>query len=684
VAKNKTVRVEIVAGTKNFLRGMKRAASGVKTFASKAKRFLGSVVKAVAAIGVAFTAITGAITGVLWKSAAAFAGLETKIVEVGTLLKTWGKDSFDNIKTEAQALAIAFGQTTEAMLGAKYDIVSAGFTKAAESATVLRASVKAATAGLVDAATSANLIISSLRGYQREAKDATDVSDILFTTVRLGRTTFRELAQSLPVVIPTAKAAGVSFKALGAAMAVITLGGIDTRMAAVSLNRLFLSMSAPTGEAAEAMKELGIVVTDTKGKMLPLIDVIKQFRGKSLAQVKAIAGDVRSARAILALAQNFDKFQDILGEFKDTANATDIAYRKMSNTIAFRAARTAASWAAMWQNLGETFAEETKALLDKVTVLFSSIASVIKANKAGIGAAIGSMLDWVLQKVKDVWAAVIEMATGGELDAIFKNIQIGINFMVAAMPAIVWNIIQIAFKGMKWLWRKSHLMLMELKIAMLQTINEILSKLPGLMGGITPEAAAIANRYLDDFAKIERESPEFRTRGIEQSIAGDIKDIGRAVNETIDFAAKVARDKSQPIKAAVQAIDASVRSGLAALSASAKKTAEVGANLAKVTKQANTATAAVASLTAALETIGGDPLKKARRLYNVASRLTGGKESVVKAAGGAAALVPGGGALSVVLNVAGSVVSEENLITNIAKGLERRAQQGSFNPKARS
>ena len=433
MAKNKAVHVEIMASVKGFIRKTKMAGCAVATFATKARKHLRTVVVGFAQMTAAVTAFVGVFAAVIGKTSMAFASLEKKATEVGTLLKKWGKDTFESIISEAQRLAIAFGQTTDAMLGAKYDIVSAGFTNVSESTTVLTASLKAATAGLVDAKTAAGLIISGLRGYQLAAKDATTVSDIFFTTVRLGRTTFVELAQSLPVVIPMAKAAGASLKQLGAAMAAITLGGIDTRMAAVSLNRLFLSMAAPASEAAKAMARLGIVVTDTKGKMLPLIAVVKQFRGKSLAQIKEIAGDVRSARALMALAQNYKQYSAILKEFGSTAGATEEAFKKMSQTLSFKAAQLGAAFTAIWQDIGKATSGTMGKTIEDLLAELQAAREYIKKNAEEIGQVLGDMIRDGVAFAKDAvkwlitnWASIVDWAK--RLLVVFlaiKSAQIG-------------------------------------------------------------------------------------------------------------------------------------------------------------------------------------------------------------------------------------------------------------------
>jgi len=159
---------------------------------------------------------------------------------------------------ELQELSLVFGQTYEAMAKAKYDIVSGGFTDAAESARLLEVASKAAVAGVSSVGITAKLIVQSLRSYGASAEEAEAYSDSLFTTIRLGLTTMPELAASLGRVTPLARMAGFSFDELGAAMAVLTQGGLKTPEAATALRSFFKSIIAGSKETKEGLQKLGI------------------------------------------------------------------------------------------------------------------------------------------------------------------------------------------------------------------------------------------------------------------------------------------------------------------------------------------------------------------------------------------------------------------------------------------
>ena len=80
---------------------------------------------------------------------------------------------------------------------------------------------------LGDLDTTTKLLVTTLNGYNLQADSAAHVSDVLFETVKLGEVRIAELAESIGHVAPIAHIAGLSLEELGAAMAVLTINGLN-------------------------------------------------------------------------------------------------------------------------------------------------------------------------------------------------------------------------------------------------------------------------------------------------------------------------------------------------------------------------------------------------------------------------------------------------------------------------
>ena len=164
-------------------------------------------------------AAAGQLGGAMMKAGAAMAAVgavavkmaadvRAGVTEIGTLMDNVTSVEIEGMRSELLKLSVASGQALQPLTKARYDIVSAGFRDAADSAMVLNQSVRLAIAGASNAASSADILTTALNAYGMEASEVTRVSDVLFQTVKFGKTTLDQLAGSLGVVFPMARAAG--------------------------------------------------------------------------------------------------------------------------------------------------------------------------------------------------------------------------------------------------------------------------------------------------------------------------------------------------------------------------------------------------------------------------------------------------------------------------------------------
>lgn len=287
------------------------------------------------------TKVGGAIKGLSKISGVAgiaVAGLSVKLAgdfskslaEVSTLMGHLTEKEMKNMSKELRVLSQTSGLALSSLSKAKYDIVSAGFASAAESAQVLAASTKLAVGGVTSAAAAADIITTSLNSYNLSSKKAEEISDSLFTTVRLGKTTMDELSLSLGNVLPVAKSAGLSFDSVGAAMASLTANGIDTAVSTTALRGAIIALTAPTDGARIAMEKAGIEAKRFEDGTFDLLETVKQFEGLSPDLLRQYIPDIRATIAISSLANNIDGLSDNLDAFADKTGATSKSFRIMA------------------------------------------------------------------------------------------------------------------------------------------------------------------------------------------------------------------------------------------------------------------------------------------------------------------------------------------------------------------
>lgn len=225
-----------------------------------------------------------------------------------------------------------------------YDIASSGFQGAA-GLEVLEQSATAATAGLSDTATASSAIVGALNAYGLSAADAAEVSDILFATVDKGVISFPELAQGMGEWVGTAHAAGISLDEAAAALATMTVNGIQAFEAHTSLNRVILSFISPSEAMAAALKQIGFQSGAAALQSVGLQGVMEKLADAGFDNVTALQAlfpEVRGLRGALALTANEgEKFAAIAGEITDEvqrAGATQRAFEEQSKSTAVQIA----------------------------------------------------------------------------------------------------------------------------------------------------------------------------------------------------------------------------------------------------------------------------------------------------------------------------------------------------------
>lgn len=365
------------------LRAETRALKGqMRELSAQAARSRAAMKKSFVAIG-QFAVLAGvAVAAGLTRSFKAFASFDKGMREVGTLSQFSAKQ-MRIMSSETKKMAMTFGQEIQKLTKARYDVVSAGFADITDQTKLLTQANKAAIAGVTDVSTATDLLTTTLNAYQMQAVKAEEASDIWFTTVRLGKTTLPELASSIGNLLPIANAGGVSLRELGAALATTTAAGISTPESVTAIRGAIKALASPTSAAAKEMQRLGIQTTNAEGKMLPLLDVIKQFKGMSMKELSKLIPDVRAQQAVLSLANNYEKFTANLNEFNETTGASEQAYKKMADSADRSLEKMASSWDVLKITMGKLSAPAALAGMGKITEIMTDWVGLLDKTERG-------------------------------------------------------------------------------------------------------------------------------------------------------------------------------------------------------------------------------------------------------------------------------------------------------------
>lgn len=186
-----------------------------------------------------------------------------------TTLQTGAGESAKNIGLVSQGLLDMAGQVgTSAtdLASGMYMVESAGYHGAA-GLQVLKAAAEGAKVGNADMETVANAVTSALNAYHLKASDAATVTNTLIATVASGKMHMQDLAGALGNVLPIASTAGIGLTEVGAALATMTMQGVDANTAATYLRQTIGKLNVLTKAQSDEMKSLGLNAVDLSKNM---------------------------------------------------------------------------------------------------------------------------------------------------------------------------------------------------------------------------------------------------------------------------------------------------------------------------------------------------------------------------------------------------------------------------------
>lgn len=373
-----------------------------------------------------------------------FADFDKGIREVGTLLSGVTEESLAQMGDEIKTLSIDFGQALDVMTRAKYDVVSAGFKDAADSALILETSAKLASGGVAQVSESADILTTLLNAYGSSAAKVEQFSDQLFKTVELGKTKIALLAGALGEVVSIAPTVGVGFDEVSAAMATLTAIGQSTSESATALQASMTSLLKPSEDMNKALKSLGFETGVAAVRAMGFTETIKALTdGVNEAELAARFPNVRAMRAVFPLiGEAAGKFNDNLEQIRNSAGATDTAFEKMAGSASFQLTQLKERGRIALIDLGAAVVP----LLSAFTSLIESFTSMGGAAQTAvialgglilITAKLGPAIATLITGMSGATAATVGF--GAALKALFVSNPIGllITGLTLLVPAVI-------------------------------------------------------------------------------------------------------------------------------------------------------------------------------------------------------------------------------------------------------
>jgi len=225
---------------------------------------------------------------------------EKAMNQVRAVTNASGKD-FTDLRDQAKELgATTKFSATQAAEGMGF-LAMAGF-QTKDIMDAMPGVLSLASAGNMDLGRSADIASNILTGYGFKAKETARVVDVMAKTFTSTNTDLEQLGEAFKYAGPVAKSAGLDFEETSAALGLMGNAGIQASMAGTALRGTVTRLLAPTKKIQTTLDDLGVTVTDSTGKLLPLNEIVKQLEksGATTGDMMTIFGQ-RAGPAMLAL-----------------------------------------------------------------------------------------------------------------------------------------------------------------------------------------------------------------------------------------------------------------------------------------------------------------------------------------------------------------------------------------------
>ncbi|MDM2856515.1 phage tail tape measure protein [Citrobacter sp. Cpo071] len=190
----------------------------------------------------------------------------------------------------------------------------------------------------------AALLTGMKSAFQLSNDKVAHIGDVLSMTMNKTAADFDGMSDALTYAAPVAKNAGVSIEETAAMVGALHDSKITGSMAGTGSRAVMSRLQAPTGKAYDAIKELGVKTSDSKGNTRPIFSILKEMQrsfeknnlgtGQRAEYMKTIFGEeASSAAAVLMTAASTGKLDKLTAAFKVSDGKTEELVKVMQDNL---------------------------------------------------------------------------------------------------------------------------------------------------------------------------------------------------------------------------------------------------------------------------------------------------------------------------------------------------------------
>ena len=214
-----------------------------------------------------------------------------------------------------------------------------------------------------DLGTTSDSVTDALTAFGMAANDSGRFADVMAMAASATNTDVAKMGETFKYVAPVAGSLGYSIEDTAVAIGLMANNGIKASQAGISLRSLLTNLTHPVGQAADAIEELGISVTNADGSVKPLSQTMQELREKfstltdaEKAQYSAMLAGQEGMSGLLAIVNASDQdFADLTEQINNSSGAAQQMSDIMMDNLAGKFELFTGALDSMKMSLGEKF-----------------------------------------------------------------------------------------------------------------------------------------------------------------------------------------------------------------------------------------------------------------------------------------------------------------------------------------
>lgn len=321
-------------------------------------------------------------------------GFDTDMSRVMALTRMDKGDSrFTVLREQAKKLGAETAFSSSDAAQGQAFLAMAGFTPEAIQAAlpgVLDTAIAGgALSGDISLGETADIGASVLKQFGLQATDMGRVGDVLAGTFTRSSTNLRALGDTMKYAGPVASALGISLEEAAAMAGVLANNGLRGSDAGTAMRASLTRLSAPTGAAAKALKELGVSVADSRGKLRPVEQILgdlykatkKYGDTDQISFFKDIAGEeAMVGLQTLVKSVGSGDLQRLIAELKKAQGESASTAKKMSDNLGGDISNLSSAWEGLQIQISDTVNGPLRSLVQWLDETISRVTVWVKAN----------------------------------------------------------------------------------------------------------------------------------------------------------------------------------------------------------------------------------------------------------------------------------------------------------------